>query len=76
MYNKDQQVLGAKNEYGKKYQPRDNGQRVSEVMCLCGHRICDSEGIIGSRCVKLLEGKALSRCKRWVKVPVVKKLSK
>ncbi len=48
-------------------------QRVSKVICTCGHCICDSEGIIRSRCVKLHEGTALCRCKRWVKVPVVKK---
>ncbi|HDY8222568.1 TPA: hypothetical protein RQL19_001799 [Vibrio vulnificus] len=58
----------------KKHQPQDNGQRVSEVMCLCGHRICDSEGIIRSRCVKLLESEALCRCKRWVKVPITKSI--
>ncbi|EMI4326248.1 TPA: hypothetical protein ACYHS1_001568 [Vibrio cholerae] len=52
---------------------KTSSQRVSEVMCICGHRICDSEGIIRSRCVKLLESEALCRCKRWVKVPAVKK---
>jgi|GEM_PF-5543820 len=48
-------------------------QVVSKVTCMCGHCICDSEGVIRSRCVKLHEGTALCRCKRWVKVPIVKK---
>ncbi|WP_120510973.1 hypothetical protein [Photobacterium salinisoli] len=43
---------------------------VNEVVCECGHRICDSEGVIRSRCVKIGEGIALCRCKRWVSVPV------
>ncbi|SIO94646.1 hypothetical protein [Vibrio spartinae] len=51
----------------------NSSQAVSEVVCICGHRICDSEGVIRSRCVKLVEGMALCRCKRWVKVPVLKK---
>lgn len=50
-----------------------SSQKVSEVICICGHRICDSDGIIRSRCVKLVEGEALCRCKRWVKVPIVSK---
>ena len=53
--------------------PNSQNQKVSEVSCICGFRICDSEGIIRSRCVKLVEGEALCRCKRWVKVPIIKK---
>ncbi|WCE31041.1 hypothetical protein [Vibrio sp. SCSIO 43137] len=45
-------------------------QTYTEVICICGHRICDDRGIIRARCVKLREGKALCRCKRWVRVPV------
>lgn len=58
------------------YQSQANtqNQKVSEVTCICGHRICDSEGIIRSRCVKLIEGEALCRCKRWVKVPINRQL--
>ena len=47
-------------------------QHIKPVVCECGHRICDSEGVIRSRCVKIHEGKALCRCKRWVEVPVGK----
>ncbi|MDW6004734.1 hypothetical protein [Vibrio mangrovi] len=52
------------------YSEQDASQTVSEVMCLCGHRICDREGVIRSRCVKIVEGMALCRCKRWVRVPI------
>ncbi|MEI8634731.1 hypothetical protein P4S72_27200 [Vibrio sp. PP-XX7] len=45
-------------------------QYMKPVVCECGHRICDSDGVIRSRCVKVPEGVALCRCKRWVKVPV------
>lgn len=47
-----------------------NESPVKEVVCQCGHRICDSEGVIRSRCVKIVEGVALCRCKVWVEVPV------
>ncbi|EJL6947023.1 hypothetical protein NMT39_000308 [Vibrio cholerae] len=40
------------------------------VMCVCGHCIFTHSGVIRSRCVKVAEGVALCRCKRWVKVPV------
>lgn len=43
---------------------------IEPVVCECGHRICDSEGVIRSRCVKVAEGIALCRCKKWVRVPV------
>lgn len=46
---------------------------VNEVVCQCGHRICDGEGVIRSRCVKITEGTALCRCKAWVKVPIGKR---
>lgn len=46
---------------------------IEPVVCECGHRICDSEGVIRSRCIKLIEGIALCRCKLWVKVPIGKK---
>lgn len=41
----------------------------AHVQCKCGHVIFDGE-VIRSRCVKVLEAKALCRCKRWVAVPV------
>lgn len=40
---------------------------VNEVVCQCGHRICDGVGVIRSRCVKIVEGVALCRCKEWVR---------
>lgn len=40
--------------------------KVLAVVCRCGHRICDSEGVIRSRCVKVIERKAMCRCKAWV----------
>jgi len=51
------------------YKAASNSE-VQEVVCQCGHRICDSEGVIRSRCVKIVEGIALCRCKRWVEVPI------
>ncbi|WP_120510969.1 hypothetical protein [Photobacterium salinisoli] len=40
------------------------------VVCECGHCIFTHQGVIRSRCVKVAEGVALCRCKRWVEVPV------
>lgn len=40
------------------------------VVCDCGHCIFTHQGVIRSRCVKVAEGVALCRCKRWVEVPV------
>lgn len=42
---------------------------VETVTCVCGHKIYDGE-VVRSRCVKLHEGQALCRCKKWVGVPV------
>ena len=54
----------------KRVEYLDTHQQVKPVDCVCGHWICDSAGIIRSRCVKIHEGTALCRCKRWLKVPI------
>ncbi|MCG7587847.1 hypothetical protein [Photobacterium sp. OFAV2-7] len=40
------------------------------IVCDCGHCIFTHQGVIRSRCVKVAEGLALCRCKKWVRVPV------
>ncbi|WP_038225768.1 hypothetical protein [Vibrio sp. ER1A] len=56
------------------HQAKIHGRASNQpVDCICGHRICDERGVIRSRCVKIHEGTALCRCKRWVEVPIGKK---
>lgn len=40
------------------------------VVCECGHVIFTHKGMIRSRCVDVRTGRALCRCKKWVKVPI------
>ena len=49
--------------------PVDSKKAIETVTCTCGHKIFDGE-VVRSRCVKVLESKALCRCKKWVGVPV------
>lgn len=50
-----------------------NKDSKDSVRCECGHLIFNAEqGVIRSRCVFILEGTALCRCKKRVPIPALK----